>query len=82
MAHAHPPGPDRRGAPPLWARLLVLALVVSLMIMYSYAGCQQVRARQNVRDRIEAVDAIRGYVERIEAALEAVEGQRPEDQRE
>ena len=82
MAHVHPPGPDRRDGPPLWARLLVLLLVVSLMVMYSYAGCQQVRARQNVRDRIEAVDAIRGYVERIEAALEAVEGQHPERERE
>lgn len=82
VAHVHPPGADRRGAPPLWARLLILLLVASLTVMYSYAGCQQVRARQNARESIEAVDAIRGYVQRLEAALQQIEGQRPEGEAE
>lgn len=77
MARGHPPGAGRRRAPPLWARLLVLALVLSLTAMYSYAGCQQMRARHNVREQIEAVEAIRSYVQRLEAALEGIEGPAP-----
>jgi hypothetical protein len=73
VAREHPPGAGRRRAPPLWARLLVLLLVVCLTVMYSYAGCQQMRARHNVREQIEAVEAIRGYVQRLEAALQQID---------
>jgi hypothetical protein len=57
---------------------VVLLLVVGLTVMYSYAGCQQIhslRTNRGPEDRIEAVDAIRTYVERIEEALKTT----PED---
>lgn len=66
----------RRGSPPLWARLVVLLLLVSLTIVYSYACCQQMRHRRMGRagqERIEAVEVIRAYVERVERALEGAE---------
>jgi len=76
VADRRRPEAGRRGSPPLWARLLVLLLVVSLTIVYSYAGCQQMRHRcmgQAGQERIEAVEAIRAYVERVERALEGAE---------
>ena len=76
MADRRAPKAGRRVSPPLWARLLVLLLVVSLVMVYSYAGCQQMRHRCTGRagqERIEAVEVIRAYVERVERALEGAE---------
>lgn len=72
--HSSEAGRRRPLGPPLWARLLVLLLVASLTVMYSYAGCQQFRQRQSARERIEAVEVIRAYVQRVERALASIDG--------
>ncbi|MBM3499008.1 MAG: hypothetical protein FJX74_10095 [Armatimonadetes bacterium] len=57
-------------------RLLALLLIVGLTALSAYAGCRQlheVPPGDRPVDRIEAVDAIRAYVQRVESALRSTE---------
>jgi hypothetical protein len=71
-----PSSDGRFVVPPARVRLLAVVLIVALMSLSAYVGCRQLSATPpgpRPGDRIESVEKIRAYLERVERALRSVD---------
>jgi len=59
-----------------WTRVLAAALLVVLMVAYAYAAFQQwldLGADESPGDRLESIENIRSYIDRLHRAIESDE---------